>query len=130
MTFVNEFFMDRTSRETIRYVEWSFQRNTRQRIRTYYFDLESKFNSTYLESSLLDFGVCESRYSFSTRFEYNITHLVIDHMKKNSPKDWFSNQSATWNRQFEPAFAEMVTQQGMGFTFNMIDSSALFIEEK
>lgn len=39
--------------------------------------------------------------------------------------DWFQQQFASWNDFYQPVFAQIRTQHGMGFTFNMIDADKL-----
>lgn len=45
---------------------------------------------------------------------------------RNSSKiEWFRNQNFSFNKRFQPVFAEMITQNGMGFTFNLLDADKL-----
>jgi hypothetical protein len=38
-------------------------------------------------------------------------------------KSWFEEQKASWNQRFSPTFSEIFTMQGLGFSFNLLDSS-------
>jgi hypothetical protein len=43
--------------------------------------------------------------------------------------EWFVNQTASWNTNYEPIFVETLTRRGYGFTFNMLPASKLFTDE-
>ena len=51
----------------------------------------------------------------------NYTHL-------NRP--WFINKKAKWNKLVDPPFAEILTQNGFGYTFNLMDMSELLYKNQ
>lgn len=43
--------------------------------------------------------------------------------------EWFKNQSATWNKDYEPVFTEVFSKSGYGFSFNQLPKTKLFTKE-
>jgi hypothetical protein len=83
-------------------------------------------NTDDLYSTLVKAGACVDDYVFNLKEEnYNITPAIMKYMKKDSPREWFKKQFATWDEKFTPRLTEIVTRRGIAFTFNMINASEL-----
>ncbi|CAG9803406.1 unnamed protein product [Chironomus riparius] len=50
---------------------------------------------------------------------------VYDTVFSNSQISWFMQQFTSFNKKYQPEFAEIKTSRGTGFTFNMIDDYEL-----
>jgi hypothetical protein len=50
-------------------------------------------------------------------------------IKKILQPEWFVEQSATWNGNYEVKFREVLTKRGYGFVFNMMQESDMFTEK-
>jgi hypothetical protein len=59
----------------------------------------------------------------------NKTENFYPKVKKYLQSEWFTNQTAVWNRNYKPVFKEVLTRRGYGFTFNMLPESKLFSDE-
>lgn len=53
-----------------------------------------------------------------------------DAIKSSSEVLWFQDQFSSFNENFQPSFAEIRTQRGMGFSFNLIEANELLNVEK
>jgi hypothetical protein len=54
---------------------------------------------------------------------------ILEMIRKYYQKDWFMNQTASWNTRFQPVFTDLLTRRGFGSTFNMLVGSKLFTNE-
>jgi hypothetical protein len=54
---------------------------------------------------------------------------IVPILRKFYDRDWFMNQTASWNARFTPSFTEIPTRRGFGATFNMELASDLFTNE-
>jgi hypothetical protein len=50
-------------------------------------------------------------------------------IKKYYQDEWFMNQTASWNKDYKPIFAETLTKRGYAFTFNMLPDFQLLTEK-
>jgi amiloride-sensitive sodium channel len=50
---------------------------------------------------------------------------IVDMLKETSEVHWFQQQFSTFGTKYQPMFAEVWTQRGMGFSFNLKDSEEL-----
>ena len=55
---------------------------------------------------------------------------IEDMIKETSEIQWFQQQFSAFNGKFRPVFAEIQTQRGMGFSFNLIDDDELLNVER
>lgn len=55
----------------------------------------------------------------------NYHHLIIPIIKSRSNIDWFRNQNASWDKDYQVPFAEILTTRGYGFAFNIMDAGEL-----
>ena len=56
---------------------------------------------------------------------YNTQTQTISMIRNNSKLIWFQDQTFTLNGKYHPVFAEIPTQLGMGYTFNLLDADDL-----
>jgi hypothetical protein len=59
----------------------------------------------------------------------NKSENLLGKIKKIFQPDWFVEQSATWNGDYEVNFREVLTKRGYGFVFNMMQESNMFTEK-
>jgi hypothetical protein len=45
-------------------------------------------------------------------------------------REWFNRTEAIWNNEKNPKFTEIITRNGLGFTFNLMEHSDLFYENR
>ena len=66
-------------------------------------------------------------YGIHRSFNFSSTSDFVDLLKyyTNLERPWFDNRNAKWNKVTEPVFAEILTQNGFGYTFNLINQSHL-----
>lgn len=50
---------------------------------------------------------------------------MMDVIRNSSKLEWFLNQEITINGRYSPVFAEIPTERGIGFTFNLLDAEEL-----
>jgi hypothetical protein len=53
----------------------------------------------------------------------------LQKVKKYYQREWFQNQTASWNTHFKPIFIVTLTRRGYAFTFNMLDNSKMFTDK-
>lgn len=60
-------------------------------------------------------------------FKFNSTSDFVDLLRNHTYEErpWFIHKKAKWNKDIEPSFAEILTQNGIGYTFNLMDQSEL-----
>ena len=56
---------------------------------------------------------------------YDLRPYFADVNKATSEVRWFKEKFSTFNGNFQPILAEVQTQQGMGFSFNLMDAEEL-----
>lgn len=61
---------------------------------------------------------------------YDIRPYLRDMMEMASEVQWFKDQFSIFNGNFQPFFAEVQTQRGMGFSFNLMDFNDLLNVDK
>ena len=73
-----------------------------------------------------------SRIVASFRYNYSSNSEFVDFLRNYTHQEppWFIYKHAKWNGAVETPFAEILTDIGMGNTFNLIDKSKLLHEEK
>jgi amiloride-sensitive sodium channel len=69
-------------------------------------------------------GLCNGNFYFPL-FNLHYKDYAIPTIRANSQKAYFQHQNASWNNHFSPKFSEIRMQSGIGFAFNLIDSSKL-----
>lgn len=59
-------------------------------------------------------------------FNYSSNSEVVDFlMNMTENRVWFNESKSTWNSKNDPEFVEILTRQGLSFTFNIIDAEDL-----
>jgi hypothetical protein len=54
---------------------------------------------------------------------------LLKKIKRYYQVNWFTNQTASWNQNFNPEFTEILTKFGYGFAFNLLPESQLFTDK-
>lgn len=63
------------------------------------------------------------------KYEFEKPSDFVEHLKKWLPqRSWFNDSEIVWNKKFRPFFAEILTVQGIGFTFNLAKAEQLINE--
>lgn len=76
---------------------------------------------------MIQYAVCGDHYGLTLPEErYELTPEAFHYIKKLSTIDWFQEQRSSWNLNFAPDFAEIVTRRGAAFSFNMVSAEKLF----
>lgn len=65
-------------------------------------------------------------------FEFNTSSELVDNLYyyTSLSRPWFVHKKAKWNTVIEPPFAEILTQNGIGYTFNLMNMSELLYEDR
>jgi acid-sensing ion channel, other len=59
-------------------------------------------------------------------FRFNKSSDFVEYLRSiDIQREWFSWREARWNLEDDPPFAETLTEYGIGFTFNLANSSEL-----
>ncbi|KAG5667493.1 hypothetical protein PVAND_015473 [Polypedilum vanderplanki] len=93
--------------------------------------LEKIVNATMLESTIIPGILCKNRdvfYKVMPFTKHKINNFIELLDKKFSYINWFKNQSATWKGKFKPEFLKLLTRNGFGFSFNLLEPEKLFHE--
>lgn len=71
--------------------------------------------------------VCRNKFMFDG-FRDNFNHSVrlMKNIRAMGQYDWIGNGSFLWNGTAKVPLVEVFTKRGLGFNFNMQDSSKLF----
>lgn len=51
--------------------------------------------------------------------------FIVDEMKSFSSVEWFKKQKGSFGKYFNAPFAEMLTERGFAFTFNVLSFDKL-----
>jgi hypothetical protein len=64
-------------------------------------------------------------------FNYTTTSDAVDYLRNlTEHREWFNRTEAIWNNEKNPKFTEIITRNGLGFTFNLMEHSDLFYENR
>jgi acid-sensing ion channel, other len=64
-------------------------------------------------------------------FNYTKPSDAVDFLKNQTEhREWFSSVEAIWNNEENPKFTEIITRNGLGFTFNLMEDADLFYENR
>lgn len=74
--------------------------------------------------NLFEYGLCFGIYKLG-HSRHHIGHKIPEFIHTNSSQAWFSQQFSVFGRKYLPKFAEIRTERGLGFAFNMIDAEEL-----
>jgi acid-sensing ion channel, other len=59
-------------------------------------------------------------------FNYSKTSDFVDDLRSiGYPRFWFKHSLGSWNNDLDPIFAETLTRNGIGFSFNLAEESSL-----
>lgn len=50
---------------------------------------------------------------------------MMNMIRNKSKLEWFLDQEITLNEQYNPVFAEILTERGIGYSFNLMDAGEL-----
>lgn len=56
---------------------------------------------------------------------YDLRPYTSDMLKQMSEVQWFKQQFSVFGKIYQPIFVEVMTQRGMGFSFNLDDANEL-----
>jgi hypothetical protein len=77
--------------------------------------------------------LCSNKVVVSTwqsHYRYlNKSENFLGKIKKIFQPEWFVQQSATWNNNYEVQFREVLAKRGYGFAFNMMQDYNMFTEK-
>jgi hypothetical protein len=88
------------------------------------FGFQKKLLHTYyLLSGTVQNLICWDTNAARTNFTFNRNEGFVDYVKAyyQGPRKWFNLSVSSWNGE-KVDFAETFNQNGIGFTFNMIDA--------
>jgi hypothetical protein len=64
-------------------------------------------------------------------FNYTKPSDAVDILRNlTEQREWFNRTEVIWNNEENPKFTEIITRNGLGFTFNLIEDSELFHENR
>ena len=74
---------------------------------------------------------CDPRYDvYVEGIRYDLRPFYPGMLKATSQIQWFQDQIITFNGKSHPIFAEVRTERGMGFSFNLMDAEELLDFER
>ncbi|XP_070504562.1 uncharacterized protein [Chironomus tepperi] len=77
--------------------------------------------------TITKFEFCSNVYYYNYFLQkFDLGPYIVRAAKNASQVEWFKQQFATWNNNFEAKFAEVRTARGMGFSFNLMDGDDVF----